>query len=103
MGIISATSSVPIYAQLVWVLGKLMEGIYFVLGKVHIHNTGLAIIIFTIILYTLMWPLMEKQQKFTRMSSMMNPEIQKVQKKYKGKNDPESMGRMRQETQACDS
>ena len=100
MGIISATSSVPIYAQLVWVLGKLMEGIYFVLGKVHIHNTGLAIIIFTIILYTLMWPLMEKQQKFTRMSSMMNPEIQKVQKKYKGKNDPESMGRMRQETQA---
>ena len=100
MGIISATSSVPIYAQLVWILGKLMEGIYFVLGKVHIHNTGLAIIIFTIILYTLMWPLMEKQQRFTRMSSIMNPEIQKVQKKYKGKNDPESMGRMRQETQA---
>ncbi len=100
MGIISATSSVPIYAQLVWILGKLMEGIYFVLGKVNIHNTGLAIIIFTIILYTLMWPLMEKQQRFTRMSSMMNPEIQKVQKKYKGKNDPESMGKMRQETQA---
>lgn len=100
MGIISATSSVPIYAQLVWILGKLMEGIYYVLNLVHIQNTGLAIIIFTIILYTLMWPLMEKQQKFTRMSSIMNPEIQKVQKKYKGKNDPESMGKMQQETRA---
>ena len=100
MGIISATSSVPIYAQLVWLLGKLMEGIYYVLDLIHIQNTALSIIIFTIILYTLMWPLMEKQQKFTRMSSIMNPEIQKIQKKYKGKNDSESMGKMQQETRA---
>ena len=100
MGIISATSTVPIYAQLVWVLGKLMEGIYWVLDKVHVNNTGLSIIIFTIILYTLMWPLMEKQQKFTRMSAIMNPEIQKIQKKYRGKKDPESMGKMQNETKA---
>ena len=100
MGIISATSSVPIYAQLVWILGKLMEGIYWVLDKVNISNTGLSIIIFTIILYTAMWPLMSKQQKFTRMSAIMNPEIQKIQKKYKGKNDAESMGKMQQEQRA---
>ena len=100
MGIISATSTLPIYKQLVWILGKLMEGIYYVLNLVHIQNTGLAIIIFTIILYTLMWPLMKKQQKFTRMSSMMNPEIQKIQKKYKGKRDAESMGKMQNETNA---
>ncbi len=100
MGIISATPSLPIYKQLVWILGKLMEGIYYVLNLVHIQNTGLAIIIFTIILYTLMWPLMKKQQKFTRMSGMMNPEIQKIQKKYKGKRDAESMGKMQNETNA---
>lgn len=100
MGIISATSTLPIYKQLVWILGKLMEGIYYVLNLAHIQNTGLAIIIFTIILYTLMWPLMKKQQKFTRMSSMMNPEIQKIQKKYKGKRDAESMGKMQNETNA---
>lgn len=100
MGIISATPSLPIYKQLVWVLGKLMEGIYYVLNLIHIQNTAVAIIIFTIILYTLMWPLMKKQQKFTRMSSMMNPEIQKIQKKYKGKRDAESMGKMQNETNA---
>ena len=100
MGIISATSTIPIYKQLVWILGKLMEGIYYVLNLIHINNTGLSIIVFTIILYTLMWPLMSRQQKFTRMSSIMNPEIQKIQKKYKGKNDPESMGKMRSETSA---
>ena len=100
MGIISATSSVPIYKQLVWILGKLMEGIFFVLNKMHIQNTALSIIIFTIILYTLMWPLMKKQQKFTRMSAIMNPEIQKLQKKYKGKTDAKSRGEMQAETQA---
>ena len=39
-----------------------------------------------------------KQQKFSRMSAVMNPEIQKIQKKYKNKKDQASMMKMQEET-----
>ena len=47
----------------------------------------------------LMLPLTIKQQKFTRLSSKMNPELTKIQEKYKGKKDEESMRRQQAETQ----
>lgn len=82
------------------VLGILMEGIFFVLDKVGIPNIGLSIIIFTIVIYMLMTPLTIKQQKFSKLSAKMNPEIQAIQKKYKNKKDNDSMMAMNQETQA---
>ena len=82
------------------VLGILMEGIFFILDKVGIPNIGLSIIIFTIVIYMLMTPLTIKQQKFSKLSAKMNPEIQAIQKKYKNKKDNESMMAMNQETQA---
>jgi YidC/Oxa1 family membrane protein insertase len=42
----------------------------------------LAIILFTIIIKALMLPLSIKQQKFTKLNSIMAPELQQVQKKY---------------------
>ena len=44
-----------------------------------------------------MLPMTIKQQKFTRLSAVMNPEIQKIQKKYQGKNDQASMMKMQEE------
>ena len=82
------------------VLGILMEGIFFLLDKVGIPNIGLSIIIFTIVIYMLMTPLTIKQQKFSKLSAKMNPEIQAIQKKYKNKKDNDSMMAMNQETQA---
>ena len=79
-------------------LGYIMEGIFRVLSMIGIENVGLSIIIFTIIVYTLMLPMTIKQQKFTRISSVMNPEIQAIQKKYQGKNDQASMMKMQEET-----
>ena len=81
-------------------LGYLMEGIFFVIDKLGIPNIGLAIILFTIIIYGLMTPLTIKQQKFSKLSAKMNPELQEIQKKYKGKKDNDSMMAMNQETQA---
>lgn len=63
-------------------------------------SIGLAIILFTIIIYVLMLPLTIKQQKFSKLSNKMNPEIQAIQAKYKGKTDQESMQKMQAETQA---
>ena len=42
-----------------------------------------------------MMPLTVKQQKFSKLSAKMNPEIQAIQKKYKNKKDNDSMMAMR--------
>ena len=87
--------------QVAWLLGKLMNGIYNVMdGLFGIQNIGVCIIIFTIIIYTLMIPLIIKQQKWSRMSAVMQPEIQKVTKKYAGKKDQTSMLRQQDEMNA---
>lgn len=81
-------------------LGYLMEWIFNGLYAIGIPNIGLAIILFTIVIYMLLLPLTIKQQKFSKLSAKMNPEIQAIQAKYKNKKDNESMAAMNQETQA---
>ena len=81
-------------------LGYIMEGIFLFLDKIGIPNIGLAIILFTIVIYLLLMPLTIKQQKFSKLSARMNPELQAIQAKYKGKNDNESMMAMQMETKA---
>lgn len=82
-------------------LGKVMEWLYTLFDKgFNIENIGLCIIVFTLIVKLLMIPLTVKQQKFSKLSTLMNPEIQAIQKKYQGKRDSESMMKMNEETQA---
>ena len=75
----------PVIKQISWILGQVMNGIYNVMSAIGIENIGVSIIIFTIIVYTILLPLTIKQQKFSKMTAVMNPEIQKIQKKYAGK------------------
>lgn len=81
-------------------LGLLMNIIFEFLNALSVPSIGLSIILFTIVIYMLMLPLTIKQQKFSKMSAKMNPEIQAVQKKYKGKQDQVSMMKMKDETDA---
>ena len=90
-GILLTQSTTPIIGQVAWLLGKLMDGIFNVLSSAFgIENIGLCIILFTIIIYTFMIPLTIKQQKFSKLSAVMNPELQAIQKK-------ESMLKMQEE------
>jgi YidC/Oxa1 family membrane protein insertase len=82
-----------------FIFGEIMNGIYGFFSMFGIHNIALSIIIFTFITRALMIPLTIKQQKFTKLSSIMNPEIQKVQAKYKGKKDEVSLRKQQEETQ----
>lgn len=82
------------------ILGMIMNGIFWVLDKIGIPNIGLAIILFTIVIYLLLMPLTIKQQKYSKLSAKMNPELQAIQKRYNGKKDNDSMMAMQQETQA---
>ena len=62
-------------------------------------NVGVAIIIFTLVVYIALLPLTIKQQKFSKLQAKMQPEIQKIQEKYKNKKDQDSQMAMNQETQ----
>lgn len=81
-------------------LGWVMNGVYYLMSMIGIENVGLSIIIFTLVVYLCMFPLTYKQQKFSKLSQKMQPELQAIQKKYNGKKDQASMMAMQEETQA---
>ena len=101
LNIILTQNNTPIIGWCAKLLGKVMEWLYLFFQKgLSIENIGLCIIVFTLIVKLLMIPLTVKQQKFTKLSTLMNPELQEIQKKYKNKRDNESMIKMNEETQA---
>ena len=87
----------PIAQLLGYILDILFKG----LNAIGIGNIAIAIIIFTLLVKMLMLPLQIKQQKMTKLQSVMNPEIKAIQEKYKGKNsDTVAMQKMQAETKA---
>ncbi len=80
-------------------LGKIMDVIFNGLDMIGLPNVGVAIILFTIIINLLMLPLTLKQQKFSKLNAKINPEIQAIRDKYKGKQDQQSQMAMNQEVQ----
>ena len=94
------TTAGSILGPIATVLGYVMDILFRFTSSFGVFNVGLCIILFTIVMKTLMIPLTIKQQKTTKLMSVMNPEIQAIQKKYKGKSDQESMQRQNVEIQA---
>ena len=91
MDFILLTQDTGLLKPIVLVLGKIMDIIFNAIDAIGIPNVGLAIILFTIIVNLLMMPLTIKQQKFSKLSSKVQPEIQAIQAKYKNKKDNDSM------------
>ncbi len=82
------------------ILGLIMDGLFRFTSLFGVLNIGLCIILFTLVVKLLMFPMTIKQQKSSKLMSVMQPEIQAIQKKYQGKNDQDSMMRMNVETKA---
>lgn len=97
-------SSFPMLSFIINPIAKLMGIIINVifegLNAVGIVNLGLCIIIFTFVIKLLMLPMTIKQLKFSKMSQLVQPEITKIQRKYKDKADQESMMKQQEEIQA---
>ena len=89
-----------ILKPIAWVLGNILNAIYNFVELFGIENIALCIVLFTFVVKMLMLPLTIKQQKFTKLQSKMSPELTKIQQKYKGKKDEESLRRQQSETQA---
>ena len=82
-------------------LGFIMNAIFEFLNLIGIPNIGLSIILFTIVVYLLLMPLTVRQQKFSKLSAKMSPELQAIQNKYKDKQrDQEAMMAMNEEQKA---
>jgi len=73
-----------------------MNFIYIGLDKINVANLGLCIIIFTIITKLLLLPLTIKQAKSTKLQAVVQPEIQAIQAKYKGRESDQQAMMMQQ-------
>lgn len=78
-------------------IGYIMNGIFYVLGKIGLPNIGLTIIIMTILIYMALLPLTIRQQKFSKLQRKMQPEINKIQKKYQGRKDNDAIAAQQEE------
>ena len=87
----------PIVKALGWVMDKIYLFFYSTLG---IENVAFSIAVFTLLIYLALFPLTYKQQKFSALNRVMQPEINEINNKYKGKRDNESLQAKQEETQA---
>ena len=78
---------------------KPLAFILILLGK-NIGNYGISVIIISLIIRLIAYPLTKKTAMQSEIMKEAQPELQKIQKKYKGKEDQESMMKQNQEMMA---
>jgi len=81
-------------------MGIIINYIYKLMLVFGIEKIAICIVLFTVAIKLLTLPLTYKQQKFSKVSAKMNPEIQAISEKYKGRRDQDSMMKMQMEQQA---
>ena len=82
------------------ILGWIMELLFRFTNLFGIMNIGLSIILFTLVIKLILFPLTVKQQKSSKLMAVMQPEMNAIQQKYKGKTDQQSMMMQQQEMKA---
>ena len=100
MDLLVLTKTGGIFGPIAEVLGWIMDALFRFTSAFGVMNIGLCIILFTLVMKLLMFPLTLNQQKSSKLMAVMQPEIQAIQKKYKGKTDNDSMMKMNVETRA---
>jgi YidC/Oxa1 family membrane protein insertase len=92
-----------VLAPLEWVVAWLMVGFHTFFTAIGLpaeagFTWALSIVGLVIVIRIILIPLFVKQIHASRRMQLIQPEMQKIQKKYKGKTDPESRQAMTQET-----
>lgn len=89
-----------ILGPFVILMGYIINALYKFLGLFHVNSAAWTIVLMTFIVNGFMIPLTVKQQKGSKLQSRMAPELNAIQKKYKGKTDQQSMLAQQAETRA---
>ena len=79
------------------VIGAIFNYLYRFFAHFGLQNVGLCVILIVVVVRIIMLPLTIKQQKFTKMNSIIQPEMNAINKKYEGKKDQESLMAKNQE------
>jgi YidC/Oxa1 family membrane protein insertase len=92
-----------VLAPLEWVVAWLMVGFHQIFSAIGFNPASgftwaMSIVGLVIVIRIILIPLFVKQIHASRRMQLIQPEMQKIQKKYKGKTDPESRQAMTQET-----
>lgn len=75
-----------------WIMDMIFKGV----SAMGIANIGLCIIIFTIITKIILYPLTLKQSKSQKLQQVVQPEIQAIQARYKGRENDQNAMMMQQ-------
>ena len=78
-------------------LGTVFSLIYNLFSGLNIYSIGFSIIVFTFIVRLLLFPINLKTTKSSKIQQYLQPEFNKITKKYKGKKDQESMMKQNKE------
>ena len=99
MGDLINTIIGPIEWLVAWIMYGFHQAFTFIgMNPASGWTWALSIVGLVIVMRAAMIPLFVKQIMASRKMQMIQPELQKIQKKYKGKSDPESRQAMTQET-----
>ena len=90
----------PVIKQIIIFFGWIIEYIYKFFDMIGIANIGLVIIAFTLLIKLVLLPLTIRQQKTAKLQNIMQPELQAITAKYKGRKDAVSMQAMQDEQRA---
>ena len=93
------TGTGGILTPFVIIFGWIIRAIYGGLATMGIYNVGLCIILFTLVSKLILLPLTMKQQRSMKINQHMQPEINKITKKYRNKRDQASMMKQNEEMQ----
>lgn len=84
-----------------WVFGKILDIMYNLLADGNgIANLGVCIILFTVVVKIILLPMNINTSKTSKINSIIQPEIRKIQNKYKDRKDQASMAKQQEEMQA---
>lgn len=101
------TTETGFLKPIAWLLGQIFNGLFNLINAFvglftsepwKVPIIGISVILFTIVVRLILLPMTIKQQKFSKLSSVMSPELQQIQNKYRDKRDQVSMMNMQAET-----
>lgn len=78
-----------IFSPLVTLLQSILEAFHGITASFGVENYGVAIILLTIVIKMILYPLTKKQVKSMKAMQVIQPEMKKIQKNYK--NNPQLM------------
>ena len=94
VGAVVLTKTGGVLGPIADILGWIMDLLFRFTSTFGIENVGLCIILFTLVTKLLMIPLTIKQQKSSKLMSVMQPELAAIQKKYKGRENDQKAAMM---------